>query len=86
MFITGAILMELEAFPSSQSVIRHCQSVDLEALTREEQWLFEGMDGNAVDEAFRNRVSQGGTNPSFKNPDVIFQLRQKRSETIRSNL
>jgi 8-oxo-dGTP pyrophosphatase MutT (NUDIX family) len=80
MFITGAILMELEGFSDELSVIEHCESVDLEALTREEQWLFEGMDGKQVKEAFKQRVSAGaGTNPSFKNPDFIKKLRKQRS-------
>ena len=80
MFITGAILMELEGFPDEKSVIKHCESVDLEALTQKEQWLFEGMDEKQVQEAFKHRIAAGGTNPSFKNPDYIQKLRISRIE------
>ncbi len=82
MFITAAILMELEGFPDSNSLIAHCRSVDLEALTREEQWLFKGMDQQQVDDALAERLKNGkyGTNPSFKNPDVISGLRKNRNE------
>ena len=79
MFITGAILMELEGFPTSESVVAHCQSVDLEKLTREEQWLFAGMNAKDVEQAFKQRVKEGaGTNPSFKPPDFIAKLRHER--------
>jgi len=85
MFITAACLMELEGFPDAGALRRHCASVDLPALTAEEQWLFTGMDQAAVDEAFAARVSgaagaagQQLLNPSFKPPARIAELRQQR--------
>lgn len=80
MFISAAILMELEGFPNSKAVVDYCESVDLVALTKEEQWLFQGMDGTAVAEAFKKRMGTG-TNPSFKNPDFVAQLRSQRRKS-----
>ena len=74
MFITAAILMELERFPDSLAVIEYCNSVNSKALAKEEQWLFSGMNAEEVVEAFSKRL-KNGTNPSFKNPDHIAELR-----------
>lgn len=74
MFITAAILMELERFPDSVAVIEYCNSVNSKALAKEEQWLFSGMNAEEVVEAFSKRL-ENGTNPSFKNPDHIAELR-----------
>lgn len=77
MFITAAILMELEGFPDTQSLTAQCNNVDLQALTKEEQWLFSGMDNADVDKAFRERTLHR-INPSFKSPELIAELRAKR--------
>ena len=83
MFITAALLMELEGFPDSTSVVAHCKSVDLAALTREEQWLFEGMDAKQVADAFdRRKLTGSGFNPSFKSAATIARLRRERSELV----
>jgi ADP-ribose pyrophosphatase YjhB (NUDIX family) len=85
MFISAAILMELEGFHNSAEIVNHCNSVDLAALTREEQWLFSGMNEKEVDEAFKKRIGDG-INPSFKNPDDIKKLRDRRKGKIHSKL
>eukprot|EP00937_MAST-01D_sp_MAST-1D-sp2_P007882 g7882.t1 len=80
MLITGATLMELEAFPDAAALVRHCEVVDLATITAEEQWLFSGMDEEAVQAAFRERVlgSANKLNPSFKPPEQIAELRRRR--------
>ena len=85
MFITAAILMELEGFPDVPSIVDYCESVDLTALTRAEQWLFEGMDQADVDEAFARRLQQSSTgiNPSFKTTAILDGLRRARAERRR---
>ena len=85
MFITAACLMELEGFPDTASLLRHCSSVDLAALTAEEQWLFTGMDQEAVDEAFAGRVRGASAkwNPSFKPPERIAALRALRARAAK---
>jgi hypothetical protein len=70
--------VELEGFPDEESLVKHCSSVDLTQLTRDEQWLFEGMDQAAVDAAFATRRVGTGINPSFKAPEVIAKLRRDR--------
>jgi len=80
MFITAATLMELEGFPNAASLIRHCKSVDLARITKEEQWLFNGMTQAQVDEAFATRLTSAGArvNPSFKPPHLLAAMRQAR--------
>ena len=81
MFITAATMMELEAFPDAQSLIHHCESVDLLQLTVEEQWLFPGMRQTDVDAAFADRLSRNDShnvNPSFKDPAIIARQRRER--------
>ena len=77
MFITGAVLMELEGFPCESSVLTHCADVSLDDLTKEEQWLFDGMDAKAVVSAFAERTAHR-INPSFKSPTKIEQLKRRR--------
>ena len=45
MFITAAILMELEAFPDAGSVVEHCDQVNPAAMLESVQWLFDGSGG-----------------------------------------
>jgi len=78
MFMTGACLIELEGFPDMSSLVAHCQSVDLAQLTREEQWIFQGMSQQEMDAAYAKRVDSTG-NPSFKSGDVIAELRRSRA-------
>ena len=73
--------MELEGFPDEESLVKHCSSVDLAQLTRDEQWLFEGMDQAAVDAAFAARTTGSGINPSFKTPDLIAKLKRDRKQS-----
>jgi len=88
MFITGACLLELEGFPGTRSLVAHCEGVDLARLTLEEQWLFQGMSQDEVDEAFRKRVTSAphGANPSFKSADMVSELRRQRGRAMRGKL
>jgi 8-oxo-dGTP pyrophosphatase MutT (NUDIX family) len=85
MFITGAVLMELEGFPSAPALVEYCAGVSLADLTREEQWLFDGMDAEAVASAFRERTEHQ-INPSFKSPEVIARLKLERRRRGASRL
>ncbi len=85
MFITGSILMELEGFPDLNTLIEYCATVNLADLTREEQWLFDGMDAEAVATSFRERTKHQ-INPSFKNPDAISKLKRDRRQRSASRL
>ena len=77
MFITAALLMELEAFPDEESVIDHCNSSTVESLKRSKQWLFEGMSQEDTKKAFANRYRHG-FNATFKSPETVKQLREMR--------
>lgn len=77
MWITAAVLMELEGFPSLRSLRRYCEKTDLEALTRKEQWLFDGMDGDAVAQAFVDRLQTSG---SFMSRHDLDRRRRERAE------
>ena len=41
MFITAAGLIELEGFPSIESLVAWCEDASLEDLTEQEQWIFQ---------------------------------------------
>jgi len=60
--------VELEGFPDEESLVKHCSSVDLTQLTRDEQWLFEGMDQAAVDAAFATRRVAQASTPRSRRP------------------
>jgi 8-oxo-dGTP pyrophosphatase MutT (NUDIX family) len=77
MFITAALLMELETFPNEESVIRHCESSTIDSLKRGEQWLFEGMTEEDTKKAFTNRYRHG-FNATFKSPSTVSRLREMR--------
>ena len=77
MFITAALLMELEAFPDEESVIDHCISSTASSLKRSKQWLFEGMTEEDTKKAFANRYRHG-FNATFKSPETVKQLREMR--------
>merc|ERR1712228_1019685 len=78
MFITGATLMELEAFPTVASLVDYCQTVTLEEMRRQGQWLFTGMTQEDMDLAFSQRTA-GGLNPSFKSAAELGRLRAARA-------
>ena len=78
MFITGATLMELEAFPTVASIVAFSKHQDVAELAEAEQWLFDGMSQAEVDEVFAARARASGINPSFKRPDHIEKLRAER--------
>ena len=77
MFITAALLMELETFPDEASVIRHCESSTIESLKRSKQWLFEGMTEEDTKKAFAKRY-RDGFNATFKSPETVNRLREMR--------
>lgn len=81
MFITAAGLIELEGFPSIASLVAWCEEASLEELTKQEQWIFQGMTNGEVNDAFNTRISDGGgINSSMKTPDIIAALKQERKE------
>lgn len=87
MFITGAILMELETFPDEASLLRYCRRVDLDELTRNEQWLFDGMNAEDVANAFRQRrPTDSPTNPVFKSSELVKSLKLARRDGPKSSL
>ena len=81
MFITAAILMELEGFPNVQCLLRYCRSVNLDILLEDEQWLFDGMSSADVSFAFAHRTANT-INPSFKTPEVIEKLKKERLQDM----
>ena len=42
MFITCAAIVELEGFPTADSLVKWCDEQSMESLAKEEQWLFGG--------------------------------------------
>ena len=82
MFITAATLMELEAYPTTKSLIDATDNVDISQLGIERQWLFSGMAHEKVTEAFIRRSelsSQGKIKRSMKSLDDLEAERCKRS-------
>jgi len=82
MFITAATLMELEAYPTTKSLIDATDNVDISQLGIERQWLFSGMSHEEVTEAFIRRSelsSQGKIKRSMKSLDDLEAERCKRS-------
>lgn len=80
MFITAAALIELDAFPTSESLIQYSRTVSLDEMRKSEQWLFTGMTSEEVDKVFAARAKNtDGVNPSFKKPELIAELRRSRS-------
>jgi hypothetical protein len=89
MFITAAGLMELEGFPSIESLVTWCANVSLEVLTEQEQWIFQGMTNEEVHDAFSKRIADGGgINSSMKTPAQIGALKEQRTDatTIASKM
>ena len=88
MFITGATLIELEAFESEADLVSWSDQLDLKALQNSEQWLFQGMNNDQVMAAFSERLkANNGSNDSFKTPKQLEALRnQVRSPSVRSKL
>lgn len=82
MFITAATLIELEAFPDAQAVIKHCHAFNTDEALEEVQWIFEGMDSRQVAEA---KETRDGRRTVFKDPEQIAALRAKWNAT-RSSL
>lgn len=80
MFITAAALIELETFPTVDSLMQYSETVSLDDIRRDEQWLFAGMTARDVDEASAKRAkASSGISPAFKTPDQIVQLRLSRT-------
>lgn len=78
MIITGAALIELEMFPTVESLQEFCASTKLEDLRKGEQWLFDGMTNDDVELAFKQRLGEHNkVNPSFKALPFIAKQRQK---------
>ena len=45
----------------------------------EEQWIFQGMTNEEVNDAFNRRIKEGGgINSSMKTPDIIGALKEQR--------
>ena len=42
MFLTMLIALEMESFPSTPSIVRHSDSLDVAAALQETQWLWDG--------------------------------------------
>lgn len=86
MFITAAALIELETFPTVESLVEYSGTVSLSDLRRQEEWLFTGMTAEDVEKAFAHRAkASSGLNPAFKKQELIAQLRQSRS-SVRARL
>jgi ADP-ribose pyrophosphatase YjhB (NUDIX family) len=89
LIMTGATLVELEKFPDVRALRRYCDSVDMNTLRENEQWLFPEMDNDAVEQAFEKRLGVGASsgkhthNPSF--PSLKLVAREK-AKNISSNL
>ena len=81
MFITAALLMELETFPDELSVIEYCKSNSLQSLRHSEQWLFNGMTEEDTKQAFVNRY-KNGFNKTFKGPATVKRLKDMRKRRM----
>jgi 8-oxo-dGTP pyrophosphatase MutT (NUDIX family) len=90
MFITCAAIVELEGFPSAESLTKWCDVQSMETLAEEEQWLFAGMKSEETERLLHERLAAGrvsGLNPSFKSMTQIAALREKRaSGQVKSRL
>ena len=89
MFITCAAIVELEGFPSTQSLVDWCNVQSMQSLAKEEQWLFAGMTSEETEKLLMERLSSGqitGLNPSFKSMPQVAALREKRASGFKSRL
>eukprot|EP00658_Telonema_sp_P-2_P057914 TRINITY_DN46328_c0_g1_i1.p1 TRINITY_DN46328_c0_g1~~TRINITY_DN46328_c0_g1_i1.p1 ORF type:complete len:224 (-),score=31.91 TRINITY_DN46328_c0_g1_i1:109-780(-) len=59
MYMTAAILYELEAFPNEQVLRRYSQTIDMELCASETQWLRDGMTSDQVRREFMARTAKG---------------------------
>jgi len=86
MVMTGAVLAELEVFPSVASLKSFCESVNMDALRKEEQWLFNAMTDEQVNAAFDDRLGKRqAMNPSFKPLSLLKTLREEQHAKMSSS-
>jgi len=82
MFVTLALLLELESFPTMRSLEDHSKELDQDSLLKKAQWLWPGMPPKEVEDAIaRIRDVKQPSNRAFDSAEDLHQLRAKRLKT-----